>query len=339
MKIPRAQKLPSGNWHVSLMVDGRRVSITEPTRRAAEAKAAAIKSGAKEIRAPASLTVGKAIDLYIASKDSVLSPSTIAGYKRQRQNTLQSLMDIPVASLTQEAVQVAVNAMARDKSPKYVKNAYGLLTAALSVYRPELVLRTTLPQKEKPDISIPSTEDIQRIAQYEKGKRFELPFLLAAWLGLRASEIRGLTWDCVGEGTIHVKQALVDGPDGPVLKLTKTYSSDRVLLVPPYIMSLIEAQPHTDEYVIHYNRNQLYKCLERACRSLGIQRYRFHDLRHYQASVMLSMGVPDKYAMERMGHASTNMLKNVYQHTMSEKSKEVAASIDEFFEKNLSAGE
>ena len=78
---------------------------------------------------PASLTVGKAIDLYIASKDSVLSPSTIAGYKRQRQNTLQSLMDVPVASLTQEAVQVAVNAMARDKSPKYVKNAYGLLSA------------------------------------------------------------------------------------------------------------------------------------------------------------------------------------------------------------------
>lgn len=139
-----------------------------PSKKAAESKAAAIKAGMKAEAAPASLTVGKAIDLYIASKDSVLSPSTIAGYKRQRQNTLQSLMDVPVASLTQEAVQVAVNAMARDKSPKYVKNAYGLLTAALSVYRPGLVLRTTLPQKEKPDISLPSTEDIQRIAQYEK---------------------------------------------------------------------------------------------------------------------------------------------------------------------------
>lgn len=131
MKIPKAQKLPSGNWRVGLMVDGKRISITEPTKKAAESKAAAIKAGMKAEATPASLTVGKAIDLYIASKDSVLSPSTIAGYKRQRQNTLQSLMDVPVASLTQEAVQVAVNAMARDKSPKYVKNAYGLLTAAL----------------------------------------------------------------------------------------------------------------------------------------------------------------------------------------------------------------
>ena len=39
---------------------------------------------------------------------------------------------------------------------------------------------------------------------------------------------------------------------------------------------------------------------------------------------MLLLNVPDKYAMERMGHASTNMLKNVYQHTMRSKSEEVA---------------
>lgn len=337
MKIPKATKLPSGSWNVKLMVDGVRLSITEPTKKEAEAKAAAVKLGMQSAQKRRDITVGEAIDLYIESKDAVLSPSTIAGYKKQRANTLQSLMDIPVANLTQEAVQVAINSMARIKSPKYVKNAHGLLTAALRIYRPDFVLHTTLPQKEKHEIVIPRTEDVQKIARYVKGKKFELPFLLAAWLGLRASEIRGLTWDCVGADTIHIKHALVDGPDGPVLKLTKTYSSDRVLPAPPYIMQLIAAQPRTDEFVIHYNRNQLYKCLERACKSLGLQRYRFHDLRHYQASVMLSMGVPDKYAMERMGHSSTNMLKNVYQHTMAEKSKEIASEINAFFEDNISA--
>lgn len=322
---------------MKLMVDGVRLSITELTKKEAEAKAAAVKLGMQSTQKRRDITVGEAIDLYIESKDAVLSPSTIAGYKKQRANTLQSIMDIPVASLTQEAVQVAINNMARTKSPKYVKNAHGLLTAALRIYRPDFVLHTTLPQKEKHEIVIPSTEDVQKIAQFVKGKKFELPFLLAAWMGLRASEIRGLTWDCIGKDTIHIKHALVDGPDGPVLKLTKTYSSDRVLPAPPYIMQLIAAQPHTDEFVIHYNRNQLYKCLERSCKSLGLQHYRFHDLRHYQASVMLSMGVPDKYAMERMGHASTNMLKNVYQHTMAEKSKEIASAINAFFEGNISA--
>lgn len=51
---------------------------------------------------------------------------------------------------------------------------------------------------------------------------------------------------------------------------------------------------------------------------------RFHDLRHYNASIILALGVPDKYAMERMGHSTTDMLKKVYQHVMTEKRKEVS---------------
>ena len=335
MKIPKAKKLPSGSWNVNLMVDGRRVSITEQTKRAAEAKAAAIKSGAQEIRAPARLTVGQAIDRYIASKDAVLSPTTIVGYRQIRRNTLQELMDVPLANLTPEHVQLAVNNLARTRFPKYTRNAYGLLTAMLGVYRPDLQLRTTLPQKERPDIVIPTTEDVQRIAQYVKGRRFELPFLLAVGLGLRTSEIYGLTWNCVGPDTIHIKQARVYGPAGPVLKLTKTYSGDRVLPVPPYIMQLIAAQPHTDEFVVRYSRNWLYKSLDSACKHLGIQHYRFHDLRHYQASVMLAMGVPDKYAMERMGHSSTHMLKTVYQHTMAEREREITEELDHFFAEHI----
>lgn len=117
MKIPKATKLPSGNWNVKLMVDGVRLSITEPTKREAKAKAA-VKTGLQSAQKRRDITVGEAIDLYIGNKDAVLSPSTIAGYKKQRANTLQTLMDIPVANLTQEAVQLAVNSMAHTKSPK-----------------------------------------------------------------------------------------------------------------------------------------------------------------------------------------------------------------------------
>lgn len=335
-KLPTAQLLPSGQYRCRVMVDGKRISVVDADPKLAQAKAVALQSQliSKE-KKPQSISLGQAIDQYIESKDSVLSPSTIAGYKKQRRNTFQSLMNVQLRNLTQEDIQKAVNSMARVKSPKYVKNAYGLLSAVLRTYMPDMALHITLPQNKKYEISIPTTEEIDKIAEFVKGKKFELPFLLGAWLGLRTSEIRGLTWDCVSEGSIHIKQALVDGVDGPVLKLTKTYSSDRKLKISPYIQQLIQKQPKIDNYIIHYNRNQLYKCLSRACKSCGIQRYRFHDLRHYQASVMLMLGVPDKYAMERMGHASTNMLKNVYQHTMTSKSEEVADAVDNFFNKNL----
>lgn len=57
----------------------------------------------------------------------------------------------------------------------------------------------------------------------------------------------------------------------------------------------------------------------------------FHDLRHLNASVMVSLGVPDKYAMERGGWATNSTLKNVYQHTFAENRKTIDATIDDFF--------
>ncbi len=46
---------------------------------------------------------------------------------------------------------------------------------------------------------------------------------------------------------------------------------------------------------------------------------------------MLAFGIPDKYAMEIMGHATNNMLKNVYQHTFEEKQNQVAKDLNVYF--------
>jgi hypothetical protein len=37
---------------------------------------------------------------------------------------------------------------------------------------------------------------------------------------------------------------------------------------------------------------------------------------------MLAIGIPDLYAMERMGHSTPHMLKNVYQHIQDAKRME-----------------
>lgn len=335
-KLPTPQRLPSGMYRCQVMVDGKRVSVVDKNPAVAQANAIAIKNGLIEKKKTGpSMTVGEALDRYIESKDAVLSPSTIRGYKQLRKNALQELMCKKLSDLTQEDVQRAVNKMARNKSPKRVRNAHGLLTATIAVYRPDFTLHTALPQKERTEIQIPTMAEIQMIAEKAKGTDFELPFLLATWMGLRTSEIRGLTWDCVNGNTLHIKQAVVDGIDGPTLKTTKTYSGNRKIQIPPYILSLINAQEKTDKYIIHLSRGSLYNKFTRICKNCGIHTYRFHDLRHVQASVMLALGVPDKYAMERMGHASTNMLKTVYQHTMKTKSEEVANTVDSYFEEKL----
>lgn len=64
MKVPKAVKLPSGNWRLSIMIDGQRISITAATKKEAERQAAALKSGAIQAKdpEPEALTLTKAID-------------------------------------------------------------------------------------------------------------------------------------------------------------------------------------------------------------------------------------------------------------------------------------
>ncbi|SBV93968.1 conserved hypothetical protein [uncultured Eubacteriales bacterium] len=334
---PKPVELPSGKWRCQVTVDGARKSVIDNDPEIAHIKAKAIKAKMVEAATqPKSITLSQAIDRYIESKDAVLSPATIAGYKRIRENALQGLMTTRLQDLTQEKVQREINHMAKTKSPKSVRNAHGLLSATLAEYKPDMVLRTTLPQKVRYDAQIPSGEDIIKIMQTAKGTIMELPVLLALWLGLRMSEILGLTWDSVGKDVVHIKQAIVDGIDSvPTEKGTKSYSGNRTIKIPEYLKSLILAQPKTDEHIVTLSRRSIGGRFTSLCKRAGVPHYRFHDLRHANASVMLALGIPDKYAMERMGHATNNMLKTVYQHTMSSKQEEVSNSIDAYFEEKL----
>lgn len=335
-KLPTPQKLPSGMYRCQVMVDGKRVSVVDESPAVAQAKAVALKNGLiEEKKSGPSMTVGQAIDRYIESKDAVLSPSTVAGYRRIRENALQDIMSIRLSELDQERVQRSVNKMAREKSPKSVRNAHGLLSAVLAEYRPDMTLRTTLPQKRKYDIAVPTDDDIGRIIGVARGTEMELPVLLAVWLGLRVSEILGLTWDSLEGDVLHVKAAIVDGEGGPTEKGTKTYSGDRKIRLPSYLAALIKEQPKNGAHIISLSRRAIGGRFETICKQAGVRHFRFHDMRHANASIMLALGVPDKYAMERMGHATNNMLKTVYQHTMRSKQDEVANMVDDYFAEKI----
>ena len=76
---PTPVRLPSGSWRCQVMVQGRRISVVDDDPEVAHTKALAIKNGIlQEHKSPASMTVGEMIDRYIESKDSVLSPASIA---------------------------------------------------------------------------------------------------------------------------------------------------------------------------------------------------------------------------------------------------------------------
>ena len=320
--MAKAKKLPSGSWRVQVYAgtdsNGKRKykSFTAETRREAEAAAAQWAVERKESTV-SDMTLGEAYDAYIASKENVLSPSTLRGYNNIRHTCFPSLWSVPLESITPERVQIEINAYSKDHSPKSVRNAHGLLSAILRTYAPEIRLSTTLPQKEKTEIVVPTDNMIRQLVEAVKDTAVEPAVLMAAFGSLRQSEVCAVTEDDIDRqnNTVSVNKAMVETKDGEwVIKQPKSFAGYRVVSFPASIMERIRP--------VDMNPRAVYKAFRRAIKNNNLPDMRFHDLRHYQASILHALGVPDKYIMQRGGWTTDSTLKNIYQHTMADKQKE-----------------
>ena len=62
----------------------------------------------------------------------------------------------------------------------------------------------------------------------------------------------------------------------------------------PEAWALVEAQPKTAERIFPYDPNSIGAAFTRACRLLGIQDLRFHDLRHSAATYLAMLGATEQ---------------------------------------------
>lgn len=332
-----AKKLPSGSWRCRaswMDAAGKRQtkSFTANTKREAEAAAASYVLQMNEVNKPENVTVGEAIDTYIEGRSEILSPATIRGYQSLRENAYESIIDVKVSRLTQQMIQNCINLYAANHSPKSVANAEGLLMPALknAGYKSGDV-EILLPQRRRREVLIPTEEHLRLIISSVKDTDLYLPVLFAALLGLRRSEICALTWNNIDleNRVVKIESALVlDTTNSLVRKATKSYAGTRVLSLPDII---IKALPKRGDPIINITPNQISDRFRRLIKNMPIPSYTFHSLRHYNASIMLMLNVPDKYAMERMGHSTNHMLKNVYQHVFHTEQQNIANRINEFY--------
>ena len=329
-----ATQLPSGSWRVQVFLgideDGkkRKKSFTAPTKWEAEKIAAEYVEN--EEAAKSRFTVAQALRGYIDLKRNILSPSTIRGYEIILNNRLQSLMHVDIHELDSFAMQRAINEDAAVKSPKSISEAKNLIVTALKLYGVQLNLNITLPPKTPKIKELPTAEQVITMI---RGTDVELPCMLAMWLSLRMSEVRGLQFGDIKDGVLTIRRSkLYLGGTDVVRNANKTYSSTRRLYVPTYIQSLIDAVPHESDadFIVPQNYQLIKKHLKKLAVKNGYQ-LTFHDLRHLNASIMVMLGIPDKYAMERGGWSSNGVLKRVYQHTFSEERKQVDERIDGYF--------
>lgn len=323
--MAKAKKLPSGNYRIQVGytdVSGSycRKSFTAETAKKAQALASQFLFSYKEEEKPENKTLGQLCDIFIENRSNVLSPSTIAGYEKIRRTAFQTVIDWKVSRITAEAYQAAVNAYASDHSPKSVFNAHAFFNRVLKNNHVHVGDEVLLPQKEKKEVRIPSVEEVNRLLSHTAGTPLYVRICFSVFLGLRRSELSALKWKDIDweNRTFSISRALVKDEFGQyVEKATKTYSSTRVLHIPTALLQALPPKGEPETYIINESIEALDSQYKRACVKADFP-YNFHALRHFFASVMLETGMPNRYAKERMGHSTENMLIQVYQHTFAD---------------------
>lgn len=334
-------KLPSGAWRCKVSLgkdaDGKRIyaSVTRLDKNDCIAEAARIAKHHHELqRDPTTMTLGEAIDKYIELKDGVLSPSTIRNYKSMRENHLQMIIDTPLRKISKNVAQMAINEESKIYSPKTVLNVYRLLTAVLNQFT-DTQISITLKETEEREVNTMTQDEIRTLVTALQGDKSEVPLLLALFLGLRRSEIMALEHGDYDPETkkLSISKAKVPNKDGEyVVKSTKSKKGRRKISVPPYLATKLEACIKRGEPFFNVAPERPYKRLQQLCDKYQLPKMSMHDLRHQNASIMLALGIPDKYAMERGGWSSNGVMKNIYQHTMTEERTAADAKMEQYFE-------
>lgn len=337
LKLPKIIQLPSGSYQTKIMLDGVRYNITKDTMEECAAEAAALKYKAKEAKKAEKvkkMSLSDALTTYIDARRGSLSPATIYAYERYQANCFQSVMQLDIYSTTNDTWQAAVRRESKGKSPKYISNVWGFISAAIQE-QTGVKPKVNLPAKEKNERPFLDPDQINVFVDAIKGETIEIAALLAL-SSLRRSEIKALTWDCINfeKETITVKGAMVyAGPEAGMThkKQNKTAASNRTVPIIPPLMEALKAAEHKSEYVVPYNGSWLYQRINEICTANGLPEVGVHGLRHSFASLAYHLNIPEKIAMEIGGWEDEGTMRKIYTHLAQKDIADRAKDFTNFF--------
>ena len=333
--MPTAKKTPSGAYRVRVFshMEGKKKiykSFTAATKKGAELMAAEYANGSREI-IERKLTVKDAVERYIKANENVLSPATLYGYECELKR-MKPIQHIKIEKLNSHDVQIWISELALKFSPKTIKNTYGLLTASVAHFAPEKRFRINLPKASKKRQYSPNQGDVARLYD-EASDTLKICISLAAFHSLRRGEISALKYKDLDGNRLHIHSDMVYGRDKVWIhkEYPKTEDSDRFALLPDNLIEMI-GSGDPDDYIVGWMPNTITKRFEELCNRTGIY-IRFHDLRHFFASVGGGvLNIPTLYLAQMGGWENSGQtMKRIYENKIISMEEKYAEKMNQYF--------
>ncbi len=334
---------PNGAWQARYRPAAGATQITRTFHRKVDARAwlttqtAAVQSGTHIHPSRAKLTVGEWCDGWLAGYGT-RRPSTVRQARVHIAQIEAAFGDRPLAALRPSDVRAwTAKLKANGAADSYVYALHNRLSQLMSDAVHDGLLtrspcsRRTSPPAGRPRPYVATTEQV--FALCDAFAEHQRPaVLLGAFAGFRTAEVVGLRVIDIDFGDLAV--CPVQQAGGVELK---TAMSKTPVPIPAELAGELSASIEKfggDHVVTDGLRGQSSTwAIERAVRAArsrvpGLpEGFRFHDLRHYFASLLIASGLDVKTVQHRLRHGSATTTLNTYSHLWPDRDEQTRAAV------------
>ncbi|MDF3005515.1 MAG: integrase family protein [Oscillospiraceae bacterium] len=295
-----------------------------------------------------------------------LARNTINGYRVNiEKHIIPHIGQIPLCDLQPEQIErLYVQLQSEGLAGTSVLYVHRVLRKALNTAVKSRKLRVNVtdyveaPAKSKFRPSVLRQDEVLKLLAQVKDTEIFIPVLFAVTLGMRRGESLGMKWSDIDfqQGTLQIQRTATTYKDGVVYSDVKTANSHRTLCIPQHVMIyLLEHKEHQrlqGELIGEgFNADGLVTCradgcpltshildkaFKRSLKAAELPNIRFHDLRHTNATLMLSKNVPAKIVSSMLGHSSIGITLDTYSHVITEMQQPAINVIEQLFSDNVS---
>ena len=312
---------------------------------------------------PCSMKLGEWLDIWLQDYTINIKPATHSAYDQHvRVHIKPELGEIHLTEITPVMVQRLYNKLLNERklSPKSVKNIHGVFHRAMEQAKRLGFLRVNpldaviLPRVEKRQVSTLADDYLAKFLNAIKGDPYELVLFVTVFTGMRQGEVLGLTWDCIDffNHTILVNKQHNKVKGDTEFRFSSLKNEKiRVITAASDVMDALRKQrqkqeewakaagciwDNRDNLVFttqtgrYINNTRLYRKFKEIAKQIGLEKLRFHDLRHTYAVNSLRAGDDIKTVQENLGHATAAFTLSTYAHSTPGMKRESAARMEQF---------